>query len=621
MRTRDGRVVVGVVLAVLLATTVAGASALAFLCDDAFITFRYVSNAQAGLGLVWNPPPFLPVEGYTGFLWALLLWGTWSLFGVEPPDAANVLSMLCGVAQFVVVAVAAFRLRRRDGARLGPALALATVACIVGQRTFLQWMTSGLETALFNLAFVGWALLGFRDRSRRGSAWLAQWSTAAAVAALTRPDGLLLVAITAAVAWPALVERRVRSAALGIAPLLTVAAHIAWRRWFYGDWLPNTYYAKVIEPWPEAGIRYLECFLFEHGLWVWFPVAIGWGVVWSIRHRATWLAAVWQAVPAVAVLGGVAFHAGYYVLQVGGDHFEYRVLSQLVPLGWLSFAAMLAGLSTRAWPVAAGLAAMFVLSTAGWLHFAMTRDMPMNGVFPISHRAPAVLRPLWRWHDSRQMYLHIHFVGMRCNQLGTAWERFAPRYPRRGDFNTDPNDIAVSIDAVAGAAGWHLRDCAIIDWLGLNDWVVARTKPRTDRALEALAGMEGPLLGSDVNGDGKWDRGELGRWVLTLFPLKLEVATADPLVDMAIDLFAHEHDDALTKDEVRAFLRSFFTRGGMAHERVPPPGYIEAFEANVVVRDDRVIVVTPRATPLKPRIAAIEAEWRAKAARGELVAR
>src|SRR5262245_23778427 len=84
------------VVGLMVVVPIAGAAKPAFLCDDAFITFRYVANAREGHGLVWNAPPFLPVEGYTGFLWALVLWATWSWFGVEPPDAANVLSIACG---------------------------------------------------------------------------------------------------------------------------------------------------------------------------------------------------------------------------------------------------------------------------------------------------------------------------------------------------------------------------------------------------------------------------------------------------------------------------------------------------------------------------------------------
>jgi len=67
-----------------------------FLTDDAFIAFRYVSNSMLGYGFVWNPPPFRPVEGYTSFLWVVLLRLVWSFTGVEPPVAANYLSLLCG---------------------------------------------------------------------------------------------------------------------------------------------------------------------------------------------------------------------------------------------------------------------------------------------------------------------------------------------------------------------------------------------------------------------------------------------------------------------------------------------------------------------------------------------
>ena len=35
-----------------------------------------------------------------------------------------------------------------------------------------------------------------------------------------------------------------------------VGAHFLWRLAYYGDLWPNTYYAKHVRGWPEAGIRY-----------------------------------------------------------------------------------------------------------------------------------------------------------------------------------------------------------------------------------------------------------------------------------------------------------------------------------------------------------------------------
>ena len=42
-----------------------------YLVDDAFIFFRYADNFSIGHGLVYNPGE--AVEGYTSFLWTLLL--------------------------------------------------------------------------------------------------------------------------------------------------------------------------------------------------------------------------------------------------------------------------------------------------------------------------------------------------------------------------------------------------------------------------------------------------------------------------------------------------------------------------------------------------------------------
>jgi len=54
-----------------------GWKAFWFLTDDAFIAFRHVSNSILGFGYVWNAPPFRPVEGYTSFLWVVVLDWVW----------------------------------------------------------------------------------------------------------------------------------------------------------------------------------------------------------------------------------------------------------------------------------------------------------------------------------------------------------------------------------------------------------------------------------------------------------------------------------------------------------------------------------------------------------------
>src|SRR3989442_4318999 len=61
-----------------------------FLGDDCFISFRYARHLAAGQGLVWNPGE--RVEGYTNFLWVILMAGAPRLGGTPP-----------GVSKFVGV--------------------------------------------------------------------------------------------------------------------------------------------------------------------------------------------------------------------------------------------------------------------------------------------------------------------------------------------------------------------------------------------------------------------------------------------------------------------------------------------------------------------------------------
>ena len=91
-----------------------------FLQDDAFISFRYARNLATGHGLVWNPGE--RVEGYTNFLWTLLMaapaatWGT-RLVGSNAMVCLTVIPLL-SLAPLIAVFTAL-----RSGAPASPALA------------------------------------------------------------------------------------------------------------------------------------------------------------------------------------------------------------------------------------------------------------------------------------------------------------------------------------------------------------------------------------------------------------------------------------------------------------------------------------------------------------------
>ncbi|MBL9078146.1 MAG: hypothetical protein JNL08_11620 [Planctomycetes bacterium] len=579
---------------------------MAFFCDDAFITFRYVANAYEGHGLVWNPAPFRPVEGYTGFLWALLLWGTWSLLGVEPPAAAHVWSLGFGLVQFAVVAAALFALRRRDGTRWHDAVPLLALAVVATNRSFLQWLTSGLETALFHAAVVAWVVLGWRDRARGSRRWLFGLAATAAVAALTRPDGLLLVAATAAVAVVEALRRRLRVHELvGLAPLSCVVVHVGWRRWFYGEWLPNTYYAKVSTPWPEAGVRYLACFLFEHGTWLVAAIAVLW-LAAELRAPRAFLARLWDRLPAVAVVAVVLAQVGYYTLVVGGDHFEYRVFAHLVPLGVLALVAMAGrlGLSVRA--VVLWLATLWAASGVGWLQAWTIQDMTPFGFRAVADCVPAPVQPLFRWYDRQQVWLRVRLICVRCDEQAHFLAEVARGHEQPVRLATADDPFPVCALSSVGWLGWYLRDTIVVDELGLCDWVVARTPVAPVDPEPVRRFLAGLFDTADLDRSGGLDARELRDAVVTLssgHPLGADmgaavVAGAPPMPGGQLD-----------RAGFVSLADTLIVTRKMAHERHAPFEYTAGLRPNVTVGPGAP-VVTRRERPLTAdEIRRHEDEW------------
>src|SRR5215831_17241797 len=101
----SARLLLGVIA--VLALGVAHIYYLRFVCDDAFISYRYAANLAHGRGLVFNPGE--RVEGYTNFLWVVLCSALIRL-GV-PPEAGAI--WLSGAAALATVAAGMAHLRRR----------------------------------------------------------------------------------------------------------------------------------------------------------------------------------------------------------------------------------------------------------------------------------------------------------------------------------------------------------------------------------------------------------------------------------------------------------------------------------------------------------------------------
>ena len=312
-----------------------------FVCDDAFITFRYSRNLAEGLGLVYNPPQLeAPVEGYSEFLWAgLMAFGM--KIGVGPELLSRILSVLAG-SLMVAALVRAITRRYPDA----PATVLASALLVGTAPPLAVWATGGMATmptaalavALFLVAH------GAPAQSWRRRALLLGLITAGLT--LMRADAALLVAL---ILSPPIITGLNRRDELQWRPALAAAGtgalvffgQMAWRGSVYGDWVPNTARVKLgfSGAAAERGLDYVvSAWLSMPGLGL---MTLGaFAGAWCSRRR---VGAAEASGVAVMVAGGTA-----YAISSGGDFMCFaRFLVPVLPFAVLGSAGALAWVERR----------------------------------------------------------------------------------------------------------------------------------------------------------------------------------------------------------------------------------------------------------------------------------
>jgi arabinofuranosyltransferase len=224
------------------------------LTDDAYISLRYAQNWVNGAGIVWQPGD--RVEGYTNFL-QVALFASGLRLGLSGELVGYTVGLVSALASLVVAALIARRLStsEQDNGWAG-----GIAAVLIGANPFFAyWSMSGLETPLFILfcllsvwAFYETLSAGLSDGKSARLSRAVPLGVALIGAAMTRPDGLILAFAVAAVAVLAIWHTQRHQRALlnlsGVAMAVFAigyGTYFAWRLWYYGQLLPNTFYVKV----------------------------------------------------------------------------------------------------------------------------------------------------------------------------------------------------------------------------------------------------------------------------------------------------------------------------------------------------------------------------------------
>jgi hypothetical protein len=202
--------------------------------DDAYISFRYARNLARGAGLVYNPGEF--IKGYSNTLYTfLMVIPEW--FGYTPLWLAKSLGLFSFVGLFWL-ATRVFD--ESDNARAFGLLALLSISAQVAVHYI-----GGLETGLYTTLAFAAVMTRLREQATARPAWSALIFSAVV---LERPEGILLFAVMLVHdLGQRVIARRFRLSDLlfYLVPGSVYGAELALSKLYYGDPLPQTYYAKT----------------------------------------------------------------------------------------------------------------------------------------------------------------------------------------------------------------------------------------------------------------------------------------------------------------------------------------------------------------------------------------
>lgn len=290
----------------------------AYICDDAFISYRTIDNFINGFGLRWNPVE--RVQTYTNPLWILLMsvfcYPLQWLHSMEDTTKMYLISMALSyfISLAAVLSIAAYLIRsNRHGALV------ILLAALFSSRAFVEYTSSGLENPLTYLLIVLFYVRYFSNEDQSKPKFIVLLLVIASLSFLNRQDTVLLFAFPAAALCIGAFKTHGRKAiGLLAAGLFPAWGWVLFSLIYYGYPFPNSYYAKLgLAPasvvWKQ-GFNYFFSVLISDPLTV---CAIFFAIIVSVlrKDRRNLMAGM-------SLLAAV-----FYVVSTGGDFMGGRFVS------------------------------------------------------------------------------------------------------------------------------------------------------------------------------------------------------------------------------------------------------------------------------------------------------
>ncbi len=283
------------------------------LVDDAMVSMRYAHHLAQGYGIVWNVGE-KPVEGFTNPAWMLLMAALHSLR--IPASKISMVVMVVAAGILLMNGWVVYRICEllRPRSRYAPLIAVTITAFYF---PLVFWSLRGMEVGALTLLTGAGVLvaLEFTDGRRRCSSALL--GLLFFLALLVRLDALLQISVIL-IYLIARTKSDRRGAGMPLLIVVLTLIGILWfQRVYFGDFLPNTFYQKVVGTSPEEriknGLLVFNQYATRDTLLFVLSVAAAMWVYKDMRSRET------------ALLACLFLVQCAYSIWVGGDYAEAEV--------------------------------------------------------------------------------------------------------------------------------------------------------------------------------------------------------------------------------------------------------------------------------------------------------
>ncbi len=348
-----------------------------WVCDDAFISYRYAKNLINGNGLVYNIGE--RVEGFTNFLWTIII-AAGMLFDIDPINTSYYLGILLFILSLVILYMFQLNLEKITNNYKNSFFFPFVVLSYAFNHHVQVFATGGLETSLFSfLAISGTYFLIFSEEIKVKQLSILIFT----LSAMTRPDGLIF--IFTSFIYLVLAEKDFNIFQLSkihkvIGKLIIVYLPFIlifipyWilRYNYYGWFFPNTFYAKSgSETYFSKGIAYLKLYFSAYYVFLSIPILL----IYSMFHKKN---SIWSKDIKLKFLLGIALpcilYISYYT-KVGGDFMFARFYIPIVSFLYLIIFFILRNLFSK--KIYLIFSCLVLLSTIGFYDIYKSRQYPI----------------------------------------------------------------------------------------------------------------------------------------------------------------------------------------------------------------------------------------------------